>query len=216
MRTPQLTHLLRPQGAALIAVLLLTMVLSAVGIVAMQNTFNSLQLSGNYRLRSQALETADSAMVFFGEVRCGNRSTNCWGRLETARTLSPGADGNVESSEDLITQGVLTPAITGETGLFSGATTDLASHEADTSAGRASFEVVMRDPVDGPPVLGSDSSYCSKLVFLGSRATYDALEVDGANAQRIQNWARPPRAASSMVGAETILDNLPCNGGGSR
>ena len=76
----------RPQGAALIAVMLLTMVLSAVGVMAMNNTFNSLRLSGNYRLRSQAMTTSDASLTLLAE-RAGSRPVNYLSRLRTAQRL---------------------------------------------------------------------------------------------------------------------------------
>ncbi len=118
--------LARPKGAALIAVLLLSMVLSAVGIVAMQNTFSSLQLSGNYRMRTQAEETADSAMSFYS-MRCGNQPVNCLGRLKASRTLDPTKDGLITTHEEMLTSAVIpAPPIAGETGLFSGTAASLA------------------------------------------------------------------------------------------
>ena len=100
--------------------------------------------------------------------------------------------------------------------MFSDGSVANASHERDASVGRVNWEVVMRDSVDGPPPLGNDGSFCSRKVYFGSRASYDALERDGANAQTTSNWRRPPRGASGMVGLEAWIGPVPCNGGGSR
>ena len=213
------------RGAALVAVLLLTMILSALGALAMQNTFYSMQLSGNYRMRRQAAETADAALTFFS-VRTGDKPINYLSRMSVEQRMEEaqgvalsnqlndrGAMARFKAS-DFQTGGITSP-LTGETGFFSGTDLTTRSHESDASLGAVSFEVVIRDPSNGPPPPGSDNAFCSKKVYIGSRATYDALERVGAEVSD-RNWTKPARAASSMVGLEAWVGPVPCQGGGSR
>lgn len=194
------------QGAALIAVLLLTMVLSGIGVVAVQNTFNSMELAGNYRLRRQAQETASGSLVLVG-TRVGDASDIFYRRLaanpdERAFVFT----GPSIQSEFLNTSG-------NETGLFRDPTDpSTVSFEADQALGTIDFSVVMRDPVDAPPPPGSDefNGLCSKYVYMASRSSYDALERTGANVQRESNWNRPARAAAGVVGMTVMIDLSQC------
>lgn len=219
-----LSRLFAPRGAALVAVLLLTMVLSAIGVIAVQNTFNSLRLSGNYRLRRQAQETADAALSF-ESVFAGEYPSDRLGRLETDLNLKMGAapvpdrvkliergGSLVMKQSDYASLGLLS---TGgeESGLFNNASN--ASHDSDDGNGKVSFDVVIRDPAEGPPVEGSDGAFCKRRVYIGSRATYDDLERTGTT-QNTDNWKRPARAATGLLGMEAWIGPVPCNGAGTR
>lgn len=220
----QCKRLVEPRGAALIAVMLLTMILSAVGLVAMQNTFNSLRLTGAYRMHKQAVETSDSVRDF-ATVRAGSNVEYYIDCLKTDRNLRGNAAGDIEDGgscvrtrEDYITGGSLNSGTsTSESGLFNGTTATQLSADSNPGMGEVDFALILRDPLQGPPPLGSDGRlFCTKSVYLGARATYSNLEVDAGGAQAAKNWERPPRAAAGLVGQDSILGSYACNGGGSR
>lgn len=203
------------RGAALVAVLLLTMVLSGIGMMAMQNTFDSMLLSGNFRLRKQAQETADAALTLVS-VRAGDRPINYLSRMKADVELNRRAGADIRLQERGGTA-VLTSADFGagaETGLFSDGDPAHASHESDQAMGNVQFRVILRDPSEGPPPTGNDGSFCTKKIFFGSSATHDAL-VQDAGQQSKSNWDRPARAANAMVGLEAWVGPIPCRGGGS-
>lgn len=221
-------QVLRQQtGAALIAVMLLTMVLSAVGLVAMQNTFDSLRLTGTYRMSRQAFETANTVLDF-SSVREGDRANALVNALSTSNRLDTNAAAATDRSRVIESGGslnrgrdaylaasILNDAGTGESGLFQGG--GEFSNDSDQAMGNVDFDIIIRDPVNGPPPRGSEGSlFCSKLMFIGTRAVYNNLQLDSSGEQTTKNWERPPRNAAAMLGQESLLENVPCNGSGSR
>ena len=225
-----LRALRRQTGAALIAVMLLTMVLSAVGLVAMQNTFDSLRLTGTYRMSRQAFETANTVLEF-SSVREGDRALALSNRLSASNNLdaasaaTPSERAQVIESGGSVSKGmtayigeaILNDSGTGESGLFNDNGGAQRSNDSDQAMGNVDFEIIIRDPINGPPPRGSQSSlFCSKLLFIGSRAVYNNLQLDSGGKQSAKNWERPPRNAAAMLGQESILENVPCNGSGTR
>ncbi|MEC9442086.1 MAG: pilus assembly PilX N-terminal domain-containing protein [Myxococcota bacterium] len=201
------------QGAALVAVLLLTMVLSGIGLLAVQNTFNSMQLAGNHRLRRQALETANAGLLYVSAEVSANPGSY-YKRMAKEPALDP---DNFEFTKDYVQTNLLTT--TGNsTGLFEDPNDpSVKSFEGDESLGTIDFDVLIRDSTDGPPPPGSqqnssygEAAFCTKQVFLASRSRYDALERN-AGLQTEGNWDRPARAASSMVGMGAWMGPIPCN-----
>ena len=196
------------QGAALVAVLLLTMVLSGIGLLAVQNTFNSMQLAGNHRLRRQALETANAGLLYVSAEVSANPGSY-YKRMAKEPALDP---DNFEFTKDYVQTNLLT------TRLFEDPNDpSVKSFEGDESLGTIDFDVLIRDSTDGPPPPGSqqnssygEAAFCTKQVFLASRSRYDALERN-AGLQTEGNWDRPARAASSMVGMGAWMGPIPCN-----
>lgn len=215
--TNALRYTMRQQtGAALVAVLLLTMVLSAIGVLAINNTFHSMQLAGNYRLRTQAQDTSEAALTFLS-VRAGDKQSTYMGILDAscenearegadrARLLERGC-AQVWSNADFQSQSDNLTSLSGETGLFS--ESGNLSHESDPSQGIVDFDVIIRDPGQGPPPVGSDNSFCTRKIFMASRSSYGGPSVNA-------DWDSPGRSASSMIGLEAWIGPIPCNGGGS-
>lgn len=229
VRRPSLYALRQETGAALIAVMLLTMVLSAVGLVAMQNTFDSLRLTGTYRMSKQAFETANTVLEF-SSVREGDRALALNNRLSTANNLDTAAAAATDRAQVIESGGsvakgrsgyladaILNDSGTGESGLFNGSSTSQLSNDSDQSMGNVDFDIIIRDPINGPPPRGSQGSlFCSKLMYIGARAIYNNMQLDGGGSEAVKNWDRPPRNASAMLGQESLLENVPCNGSGSR
>jgi len=215
--TNALRYTMRQQtGAALVAVLLLTMVLSAIGVLAINNTFRSMQLAGNYRLRTQAQDTSEAALTFLS-VRAGDKQSTYMGILDASceNEAREGADrqrliergcAQVWSNADFQSQSSNLTGTSGETGLFSDGAE--LSHESDPSQGTVDFDVIIRDPGQGPPPVGSDNSFCTRKIFMASRSSY-------GDTNAVTDWDSPGSSANSMVGLEAWIGPIPCNGGGS-
>ena len=239
--TPRALRRRHERGAALIAVLLLTMVLSAIGLVAMHSTINSMHLSSNFRLRRQAQETS-SASANAVAIRAGddpgayfsrhkaqceqNRRAGAGFGALSNQQLQEGACGLVIDEEDFRAGlagadagwggGGATIGLggnSGTTGLFN--ITGVSSSEDNPSSGQSGFQVVMRDVVEGPPPAGSGAgTFCTKKVYFGSRSTIQRFEQN-AGQHAASNWDRPAQAGSAVVGLEAWLGPVPCRGGGS-
>ena len=212
------------RGAALIVVVLLTLALSAIAMTALRTATRSLDQTGSYKMGQQASEASRSALTFVG-VRAGDRPSNYLGRMRAGAQVNYGASRSAEQVErgGVVTlteadfQGGGGAAVLGsagsETGLFGSAANP--SHESDPGLGRVGFEVILRDASEGPPPVGSDSSFCSKKLYMGARSSYDARARDATNIEIESNWDRPPRSATSLQGLESWIGPVPCDGAGS-
>ncbi len=198
-----ITQARRPQGAALIAVLLLTLVLSAIGLMAMQNTFHSMNLAGNFRLRRQAMEASNAATVFVA-TRVGDRPNKYLGDLNASTATAYGQStrrNDIRSGGATLFDKAAFGGISGGGGLFEDpAIPESKSFESDDSVGTSDFSVIIRDRVQGPPSPGMPEGCTAKKLFVASRATYDNTIENTAGTQDESNWDNPVRAGSGMVG----------------
>lgn len=228
------------RGAALIAALMLSMVLSAIGVMSLQSTLRSLNQSGNYRMRRQAQVASDSAVQFVSQ-RVGNSAQVYWRFMqETQRRDSFGVAGaNARESIDrgafMVVDaqtyqqtGNLLNAASGtrETGLFSRDAATV-SHEAGLTTKNAFFQVMLRDPIEGPPAPGYSQDYCFKKLTFFSKYVYGDFRPDGvaaganstfenpvgqvANVVSDSNeWSRPTLSAMGRNGLESYIGPIEC------
>ena len=224
---PRPSHI-SERGAALVAVLLLTMVLSTLGLIAMRNTVHSMQMSGSYRIRQQADLTSDSALTFVS-ARAGDKPAAYLGRMRaTAEAAGQSEAAYERGAFDIFgseaykgtdrTQGQIFDTSNPETGLFlDPAINGLSSHESDGAFGTVSYRVVMRDMVEGPPPVGSSSNkFCSKKIFFASEARYEARQLQVAGEGQNENfasWQRPSRSGQSLTGLEGWVGPVACGYG---
>lgn len=220
------------RGAALIAALMLSMVLSAVGVMALQSTMRSLNMSGNYRLRMQAQTASDSAVQFVSQ-RVGNKASVYWrfmAEKQRKDALNTGALGDARAS---IARGAYmvvdpnsfntganptlsAPSVSGETGLFSTTDDVSKSHESGRTAQNAYFQVVLRDPIEGPSAPGSDGRFCFKKVTFFSQYVYGEF-IRTNNSEGFESitsdsrdWARPAMSALGRNGLEGMIGPIEC------
>jgi hypothetical protein len=228
----------QPRGAALMAALLLSLVLSGVGIVVMQNTMLSMRMSGNYKMRKQASAAAEAAVLVTSNM-VGNQASSFWRGMSTDQqnmltgnstqggmgTGAPGLDARVTSLErggamiltsnpNLQAQNpniavpvftMMQQAAAGETGLFQNQTGAIRSHEQLTAGANNSFNVILRDPVEGPPASGFSQGFCFKKVYFASQALY------GAQPEDANSWQIAPLAtASGRNAVEGFIGPIEC------
>lgn len=220
-------QLQRPKGAALLIALMLTLVLTAIGMVAVQTTISGMRNASNYRLRRQAQMASTSALTFVSN-RVGNKAAAYWRQVATEGSK---VDANQASGFMVITPNMYqTPESfdnvpVGETGLFS---SDGAprSHEAQLQI--ADYQVIIRDPIEGPPAEGNDNNFCYKKVFFASQTSYigrgKACTTDAEcmpsgscvlglnNAGVCTEWNRPANAAWAANGTESLIGPIDCKG----
>ncbi len=216
------------RGAALIAALMLSMVLSAIGVMSMQSTLRSMNQAGNYRLRRQAQVASDSAVQFVSQ-RVGNSAQVYWRFMQESQrssdfgvssasareSIQRGAFMVVDAQTYQQTGNLLNSAsMNDETGLFSrdGGTV---SHESGLSSQNAFFQVMLRDPIEGPPAPGYSSDYCFKKLTFFSKYVYGEFNI--TNSQAVEDvtsnsteWSRPTLSAMGRNGLESYIGPIEC------
>lgn len=214
------------RGAALIAALMLSMVLSAIGVMSLQSTLRSMNQAGNYRMRRQAQVASDSAVQFVSQ-RVGNSAQVYWRFMQESQrrddfglsganareSIDRGAFMVVDAQTYQQSGNLLQAASANETGLFSrDAATN--SHESGLTSKNAFFQVMLRDPIEGPPAPGYSSDYCFKKLTFFSKYIYGDFNVTpGVVADVTSNatdWARPTLSAMGRNGLESYIGPIEC------
>lgn len=222
-----LNHALMHQerGAALLIALLLTLVLTAIGIVAIESTVRSMRGASNYRLRRQATMASQSAITYVSN-RVGQKASVYWGemnRQEYVSTLN-GNGGYIKLNPQTYQNPDAFDQIqTGETGLFS---SNGAPRSHESQYRLSDYRVIIRDPIDGPPAVGN-SKFCFKKVLFASQVTYVASGTvcqtnAGCGTDGICNqpepgvdgvcirWGDPTNAAWGASGVEALIGPIAC------
>lgn len=206
------TWLADQQGSALILTMLVLLVLTGLGMLAMRNTRASLQQSGAYRVRTQATGLAEAATGYTAYL-AGKDASGFWAMMQSPQvtTLSQLADATSRQAEarrgaylhlkqkagttDNIFPNVAASAE--ETGLLTDGSAP--SFEKRESASR--FEVVLRDPMDGPPAAGYGENYCFKKVTVVSRGLIGEPSAD---------WTGSGMVADKRTAVETYIGPIEC------
>jgi hypothetical protein len=170
------------RGSALILTMLILLVLSGLGMVALRSTTRSVQQSGTYRVRTQANTFSEAAVEYSGSLASQDAAT-FWGMMRSSQDNALNGLSDISNRQDrhaigpfikLHQKGAedtadrvnhfegMTPTATA-TGLFG----DDSFEDGEQGA---EFEVIFRDPLDGPPAPGYGENYCFKKVTITSRA----------------------------------------------
>jgi hypothetical protein len=217
-RTTTRKWLAQQQGSALILTMLVLLVLTGLGMLAMRDTRASLQQSGAYRVRAQATGLAEAASGYTAYL-AGKDASGFWAMMQSPQvnSLSQLSNANARQAEarrgafihfkqerlDLnSTTGtaLVFPSLnqsTEETGLLTNGTQP--SFEARESASQ--FEVVLRDPMDGPPAAGYGENYCFKKVTVVSR---------GLVGEPSHDWSGSGMVADKRTAIETYIGPIEC------
>lgn len=198
------------QGSALILTMLILLVLTAVGMVALRDVARTVQQSGVYRVRTQSKTFTEAASEFVAQ-RAGDNAAGYWNKMETSFKTDMGSASNRGARNDMgamvtLNQnkgtgdfGFLTNT-NGETGLFhedgKGASFEQASNE---DAHR--FKTILRDPMDGIPVPGYSGQFCFKKVTIGTESTVGQSDPD---------WNKSNMTANSQAGSEVLIGPIDC------
>ncbi len=176
------THPRAERGAALVLALLVMLVLSGLGLVAMHSTSEGTSLAGMHRLQSQTKSLSDSINQL-GVMRSGRQAPAMDAQMKrrVAIEATPGAmrrggyvifttDFDVDTDNDDAITGMNDDEIALQTdgGLFS--RTDFVETIDEE---KVMFRYIVRDPVMGPPVPGFSDEYCFIGVSVGSWANMD-------------------------------------------
>ena len=215
------------RGAALLLALLLTLALTAIGMVAIQTTISGMRNAGNYRMRRQAQMASQSALNYVSN-RVGNKASVYWRQLANQATLSPEPDaaGSMIITPQLYqTDLSFKNAPPGETGMFS---SDGAPRSHESQLQISDYQAIIRDPIEGPPAEGNDNNFCYKKVLFAAQTSYIgrgkscAVDTDcGPNGSCIlglsgagvcTEWGRPSNAAWSANAVEGLIGPIDCQG----
>ena len=225
-RPPSLLGRRGERGSALILVMMILLVLSAVGMVALRDVSRTVQQAGAYRVRSQA-RTFSASAAEYATKRSGDDAKGFWqmmtkshvndlselgsgDRMGTARmgafvklTQRPGDSTTKETGFPELN------TTTDETGLFyNSANSAAVSFEtkenqsaADDTEKNTSFTVVLRDPIDGIPAPGYSSNYCFKKVTVASRARVGQTDPE---------WEGSNMVAETRTVSEALIGPIEC------
>jgi hypothetical protein len=164
----------------LILTMLILLVLTGLGMVALRSTTRSVQQSGAYRVRTQANTFSEAAAEYSAALASKDAAT-FWGMMRSAHDNS--LDGL--SMSDSQKSHAIGPYIklrqkAGDTANrksdFEGmepteTTTGLFGDDSfEVGETGAEFSVIFRDPLDGPPAPGYGENFCFKKVTITSRA----------------------------------------------
>jgi hypothetical protein len=204
----------REQGSALILTMLILLVLTAVGMVALKDVARTVQQSGVYRVRTQS-ETFTEAVSEFVSKRAGDNAEGYWNKMETELqgNLRGGTISDQDAASDrgafmVLTQ---TDASSGdlsvlgssgtETGLFYEDAQGKASFEQSPNEDTHDFRVILRDPMDGIPVPGYSSEFCFKKVTIATESTVGQADPE---------WNKANMVANSQSGGEVLIGPIDC------
>jgi hypothetical protein len=189
------------RGAALVLALLVMLVLSGLGLVAMHSTSEGTSLAGMHRLQGQSKSLSDSINQL-GVMRSGRQASALDAQMKrrVAIDAEPGAmrrGGYVifttsfeeDPDDGFVGMGDGEIALQTQGGLFS--RTDFVQ---TINEDNVTFRYIVRDPIMGPPVPGFSDEYCFIGVSVGSWANMDlgstTDETARARARRAQALGR--------------------------
>ncbi|MFW5966801.1 MAG: hypothetical protein ACOCV2_04740 [Persicimonas sp.] len=176
-----------PTGSALILALLIMLVLSAIGMLALHDVAASNKQSGVYRMRTQAQNMADGAAEFVGQ-ESGANADEYWALMQKQHE---GQIENLSDQDNMEMDSRMQETVRGsyvrlnqraddgyqghfadyflpsedETGLLGGS----GSRSFESREDYSEFGLVLRDPIEGPSVPGYDEKFCFKKVTLATR-----------------------------------------------
>jgi len=192
----------KPEGSALILVLLLMLALSAIGMVALEDVAASIDQSGVYRVRTTAEMFGDGAANFWMRRSAGNANSvwrsmrqgdGCRSRIAGATPLTDrewrqlrselGGCAIYDGSEDRSFGQILDPG-SDETGLF---TDDPGQHPSfESQKEESTFEVIARYPFEANAPSGfSEDDFCFKMVTVAAEGQLGAFPDDWDQLARV-------------------------------
>lgn len=201
------------QGSALILTMLVLLVLTGLGMLAMRNTRASLQQSGAYRVRAQATGLSEAATGYTAYM-AGKDASGFWAMMrspqlhEFQKTTSTVTSRQAEARRGAYLHlkqrskdgDKVFPKVTAsdeETGLL----TDGANPSFERREASSQFEVVLRDPMDGPPAAGYGENYCFKKITVVSR---------GLVGEPSHDWSGSGMVADKRSAIETYIGPIEC------
>lgn len=190
------------RGAALIIALLVMLVLSAMGLVALRATSEGAWTAASHRMQSQSTAFSDS-VVQFGTERTGLRAQSVYDvmRQRADRDMRLAADDSIDalrrggyvvyvadnpeggqaSLDEEIPSGRLL-----ETGDLRGIETEM----------NVRYRFIVRDPIVGPPAVGFGENYCFNRVTVAS----EALVASGEGRSRRGRMSMSRHASEAFIG----------------
>ncbi len=188
------------RGAALIVAILVMLVLSAMGMVALKASMESTWTSASHRMASQASSFSD-ATVQYGMLRSGRSASSVYELIRRRAEFDMGQAGDDEAAE--LRRGGYVIYVTGEAEdgqvslddfLYSGRlleTEDLQGMESELDV---TYRFIVRDPIVGPPAPGFGENYCFNRVTIASEA------IAGTGEGRRQQRSMGRHATEAFIG----------------
>ena len=198
------------RGAALILAILVMLVLSGLGLVALKAASSTTMTSGMHRLMADTLTDSDGVMSM-AVTRSGREAQTLRREL---------FDGSSQGVEELLSadSGADPLAATRRGGIIEYVAQDdpldgsdgytrplgMEMNLADMGSDRVRY--VVRDPVMGPRAEGYGDEFCFTLVTVGSQATMGGLDSDAQARERSRS-----RSSSSRHMVRAMVGPADCN-----
>lgn len=199
--------LCKPRGAALILAMLVMLVLSGLGLIALYSVTDSVWQSGSYRARAQAQLFSDGVLTF-ALFRSGDQAPEELRKVsfQTEREFKLGDDAErfdslrrggyhiSTTAGDNSTQTNLTALF--ENGFFAPDGTGTKSFE-EAPGSPTAYRYIIRDPMEGPSVEGYSRNFCFKKVSIASQARIgefsqgDSRSVVALGSNLAEAWLGP-------------------------
>lgn len=206
------------RGAALVVAILVMLVLSALGLVAMKSANESNWLAGTHRIGAQASSFSDS-VTQYAILRSGLRASSLHALLR--RRVNSELYADLEKDEDdrdgtsLLRRGgyrVFTPEVNAEDGKISLhnelgqgrlLTSSAVKGVEDDKMLKPSFQYIVRDPIQGPRAPGYGDQFCFTRVTIAAEATF-------AHGDEVQRRARRRLRAMRRHAADAFIGPVEC------
>ena len=203
------------RGAALILALLVMLVLSGMGLVALQSVSDTSSISGMHRLQVQA-KSVSSAVNRLGVMRSGSRAASVHAVLQgdgmEAEHDFHASDFDLDDDYGRLRRGGFIAfandpgsgqiELSGADGgplLDGGAFEAVEADFLDTAGRHIEYDYIVRDPITGPRAEGFGDEFCFVIVTLGSRSRLRGRQLSGEERIR-QTQALARNAARTMIG----------------
>ena len=222
----------KQQGAALVLTLLIMLVLSALGLVAMRATNDSAAFTSMQRLHSQAKSLSEGTLQL-GVMRSGSQASAYRQQLQSmaGQNIAPNdsevgnadslrrrggylrftTDYEFEEDEGVVTFSGLSQADRAiqdangpVTNFFDGRSGFVDAVEAERDA---SYSYIVRDMTLGPRVEGFGDEFCFVIVTIGSRSNIGNVDLSGG--LDASERARRPQALGRNL-KRTMIGPVEC------
>ena len=233
MMKRETTTIVGERGAALVIALLVMLVLSGLGLVAMKATLDSSTLSSMHRLQIQA-KSFSNAINQLGAMRSGRRAPSYHAELQNLAGESLRSDDpnptDLDAADALRRRGgfliftsdpptattVTTASPYHKIGEGSSPDDDDGFLDGDSfvhaveADNHVDYGYIVRDMMLGPRVPGFGDEFCFVLVEIGSRANLG--EVDPTDGVDADDRLRRPQALGRNM-QRTMIGPVECGGG---
>lgn len=187
------------RGSALILALLCIIALTGLGLVGLKHTRFELRQANNNKFKTQAQYTAEAGLMA-AMHRVGENGQVFWDYLDRIQTVQRRELGQVNTVEYPLSSGEFLTS----NRVFGGGESSFENEQGTD----ATFNVVFRDPRDGPRPAGFSKEFCFKrFTFISTGRVGEAGDENNLR------WNDAVRTSSSRTISHAMVGPLLCDEG---